>query len=635
MKYLLLRFGLVLHKDVLLLEALVPCVSVKTQSWRTPGLEFSFVKIPVPDQSKNEYIRYILRPNDCFQIEENQFTVQARKTPFDPEIQVASSRPDRVDDIDSRPDVQSSRPSSAVRPSTPVPGSGVAVMETPMANRHQVPLHETERPLTRSPSSTLTKVPAISDEQASADLVESCESPREDNLESQSFGKPIAEGFTPPGDRQKPQCLESPQVDQIRQNHKRSASHDENRGSVKTGVPNIINPQSALAVDEPSSEDVPRKRQKRDVNTRTVRKGADESQNSVRSTIHVEVPDMEEEHVDSKLGPEVHTCPNCHRSFSTPAALKQHLKRVKGCAKLVSSLGGDELEKNKLLTPIAESKTHLMPQDKGLSVSPELSPSRETPRHTLSDYPGLTEPPSSNRSTRSKAQEHQGQDSSQDQIKRVYYASTTNVGESTVYTRFLRQHNIKPVKSITNCDILCTGNGELKRTSNLILAVLMGKQVVTEEWVIQSAKKHEILDPTEFIPESDAREREWGTTLSAAIERGREGLKPLEGWTINFTPSLKKELGNSWTELKGLCLAAGATVHAVIPHTPPSGAASTVVVATSHEPDLSTLEERGWKKVFTKDIITYSVLRGIIDTESDEFIMKPTKKGNTGGKRKK
>lgn len=76
-------------------------------------------------------------------------------------------------------------------------------------------------------------------------------------------------------------------------------------------------------------------------------------------------------------------------------------------------------------------------------------------------------------------------------------------------------------------------------------------------------------------------------------------------------------------------------MHAMIPRKPPSETDSMVVIAASHEPDLSTLEERGWNKVFTKDIITYSVLRGAIDTESDEFVMKPVKKGNAGGKRKK
>lgn len=226
-----------------------------------------------------------------------------------------------------------------------------------------------------------------------------------------------------------------------------------------------------------------------------------------------------------------------------------------------------------------------------------------------------------------------GQGSSQDQVTKVVYASSTSVGESTAYTKFLRQHNVKQVKNVKDCDVLCTGKGELKRTSKLLLAVLTGKEVVTDQWIIQSAEQNQLLDTAEFVPEDQKREQEWGTSIADAIERGRQGLKPFEGWTINFTPSAKKELGSSWSELKEICLVAGVTaVQAMIPRKSPEEMDPTIVIAASNEADQATLEERGWRS-FTKDIITFSALRGGIDADSNEFLA--AKKGNGSAKKAK
>lgn len=183
--------------------------------------------------------------------------------------------------------------------------------------------------------------------------------------------------------------------------------------------------------------------------------------------------------------------------------------------------------------------------------------------------------------------------------------------------------------------MLCLGKGEIKRTSNLLLTVLKGREVVTDQWVIKSAAEKTILDPKGFVPESMARAKEWGTSLADAIARGRRGLKPLEGWTINFTPDAKKELGTSWTELKDLCFAAGVhAVKAMVPKQGPKHDEATVVIAALHEPNLLSLEEIGWR-VFNKDIVTFSILRGGIDPDSDEFLVHPTKTKKGGGRGRK
>ena len=246
------------------------------------------------------------------------------------------------------------------------------------------------------------------------------------------------------------------------------------------------------------------------------------------------------------------------------------------------------------------------------------------------------EPISSGRSMRSSPKITRSDDLPESG-RRIFFASSTTVGDSAVYTKFLRQNHITKAMAMADCDLLCVGKGELKKTSNLINAVLMGKQVVSELWIKESAKKNKLLDESSFYVRDREKEQEWGTTLADAISRGQKGVKPFQNWTVNFTPSAKKELGKSWTELKDICLTAGATaVQAMIPRKSAEELPFTIVVIASKEPDAETIQQRGFR-TFSKDLITGSVLRGEIDESSDEFLVKPeVKKTSTGvGKKRK
>ncbi|KAL8708681.1 MAG: hypothetical protein Q9220_006506 [cf. Caloplaca sp. 1 TL-2023] len=341
---------------------------------------------------------------------------------------------------------------------------------------------------------------------------------------------------------------------------KRSApvDHDGEHPGDDTG--SLLTPD----VQQASSYQGRRKRPRRNSGRQAILEGKDESQNSIRSTIHVEVP----------------------HKVQSPAAIKS----------------------------------------KSMGIKDSSTP-RDSRKHA--------ESPSSNKSSRSMSQMQEGDNGGTKAAIRIFYASSTKVDESTVYTRFLKKQNVKPVKKVNDCDVLCVGKGELKRTSNLILAVLMGKTIVTDQWISQSLKEDHLLDTATFIPEDASRAQDWGTSLADAIERGRHEAKPLRDWTINFTPSAKQELGKSWSELKEICLAGGAAaVQAMIPRKSPAESEDVIVIAASHDPDCTTLEERGWR-IYTKDIITFSVLRGRIDAISDEFLIKSTKKAIGSAKKKK
>lgn len=574
------------------LEAQCNSVWVESHGWTNESSETRFVRLP--SSNAYEHVLRSLAPDEPFRIGDKQYLLQVdQATPLQ-DVQVMSSRPS-TNDADTAIHGQTSETWSDNRPSTPNPESGTAVLETPIAKRHQDPTDPSKlsnTPIEGGASQEKDDLAVASDnvgfnEQANDDdasniidlesksaLVEtgldvlpndgsstqSTESSSHELPHSNVSNEAKANGVNLPEERQTPEA----RIPAQRSPRKRSASPPEDNDDLDEPVQPVTGLASELSAVGQDLEGPPKKRQRRVPTVAT-----EESQNSVKSTIHVELP--------STRGP------------SDPS------KRL-----------------------------HKNPVQSQESSQSTLS----TPRNQRKP----TEPPSSNMSSRATRQGQRGQGSSQDQVTRVVYASSTSVEESTAYTKFLRQHHVKQVKNVKDCDVLCTGKGELKRTSKLLLATLTGKEVVTDQWIIQSAEQNQLLDTAGFVPEDKKRKQEWGTSLADAIERGRQGLKPFEGWTINFTPSAKKELGTSWSELKEICLVAGVTaVHAMIPRKSPEEMDPTIVIAASNEADQATLEERGWR-IFTKDIITFSALRGGIDADSDEFLV--GKKGIGSAKKK-
>ncbi|KAL8665658.1 MAG: hypothetical protein Q9168_007660 [Polycauliona sp. 1 TL-2023] len=577
----------VLHtrQNTLEIEARCDSVWVYSHGWTDDNLKKALVRLS-PSNS-HEHVLRSLAPEEPFRIKDKKYLLQVDRTPPAQDIQVMSSRPTSNDANAPAIHGQDSLPKSD-RPSTPDPGLGTAVMETPATKRHQDPVP------TAPTTSDDPKAPPEEDDQAVAgDSLGPTEQANDIDasniIDLESKPGLVKAGFDLfPNDDASTQTTESSSQEQPHSNlpieheprangeslpeddpipgatvlaerspNKRSASQIiDNAGLNEADQPVTAVLSDASAGDKDPQGPPPKKRQKRVSAAAT-----EESQDSVQSTIHVELPSARTE-ISS-----VHDSEQSHASSTSTTS---------------------------------------------------------TPRNPRK----ATETPSSNRS---RKQGQRGQDSSQDKVTNIVFASSSSLGESTAYNKFLRQHNIKQVKKVNDCDVLCTGKGELKRTSKLLLATLMGKEVVTDQWIIQSADQNQPLDTAKFVPEDKKRKQEWGTSLSEAIKRGREGLKPFEGWTINFTPSAKKELGTSWSELKEICLVAGAAVHALIPRKSPEDTDPTIVIAASNEADQATLDERGWK-VFTKDIITFSALRGGIDADSEEFLV--AKKGNGSGKKK-
>lgn len=203
---------------------------------------------------------------------------------------------------------------------------------------------------------------------------------------------------------------------------------------------------------------------------------------------------------------------------------------------------------------------------------------------------------------------------------KVLFGSTTDIFDSEAYKTPMTKAGIRRVLSVSECDYLCVGKGELKKTAKVISAIASGKPIVTEDWAKECATVRRLLEPAPYLASHPRHKREWGITLAEAIELGKQGLKPLADYLVLITPALKKQLGSAFEEVKQIAEIGGATKVTARPPTSRDQQSTTLVVATDDDPRLVQLLQDRWR-CYTKDLITMSVLRSALDLESDEFLI--------------
>ena len=204
---------------------------------------------------------------------------------------------------------------------------------------------------------------------------------------------------------------------------------------------------------------------------------------------------------------------------------------------------------------------------------------------------------------------------------RVFYASNTNVDNLANVMKALAKQGAHKATKVKDCDYLCVGHGkQLKKSANLVLAVAMGKYVITDNWAKESAAQARILNPLAYLVEDPVHEAEWGIKLREASERGRQNLKPLQDRKILFTPYVSMQSSKNFADIKEIAKLAGASsVLARLPR-PNEQNSRTLIISAQTDPRIDDLRNNGWR-CFTKDIITISVLRGALNTDSDEFLV--------------
>ena len=219
---------------------------------------------------------------------------------------------------------------------------------------------------------------------------------------------------------------------------------------------------------------------------------------------------------------------------------------------------------------------------------------------------------------------------------RIYFASSTTVQTRKDIKDFLKTSMIRTVKSPDKCTHFCVGSkGELKKTSNVVKAVMNGNQVTIDKWLTDSAAKGSLLDPNEYLPDTPS---EWNIDLAEAIQCGREGVSVLKDHLIFFTEDAKEALGDGYEDVRTIVLSAGAVDARCVKRANIKGGefgTSTIYIAKGEDDlDLDQCLAEGLK-VFNRDIVLMSILRGKLDLDSDEFVVREGNVDAKGGQKKK
>jgi hypothetical protein len=270
-------------------------------------------------------------------------------------------------------------------------------------------------------------------------------------------------------------------------------------------------------------------------------------------------------------------------------------------------------EKKRKTSPEQGSK---IPSVDGSPVRPTKSPKGRRPssRHfSRLDEIGATSVPMMpaknlrNPGKSSSANRYAGPD------PRIVFSSSTTIDSKPNLMRFLKKEGGEKVEDIKGATMLCVGRDELKKTAKLILAITSGKDIVTDSWITDSSKAGHLLDTTSYLPLDEKHEKEWGFNLRNAIRRGKVGHKPLDGFKVYFTPSLKSAGGN---DLKEIAVIAGAEWCGSQSKKPSDD--FLVILTGVEDKDREILINKGFR-TFSKELLTVGILRKELGLDSGDF----------------
>lgn len=208
---------------------------------------------------------------------------------------------------------------------------------------------------------------------------------------------------------------------------------------------------------------------------------------------------------------------------------------------------------------------------------------------------------------------------------KVYFASNTTVdGKKTILKTFQELGGVK-VTNINEANIFCVKDNELVKSSSLLQAILHGMHIVNEEWLIGTHQARAFVDPAQFVPSDPDHELEWSFEISSAVKRGRDGFpRLLEGITVWLTVRLKQSLSNKIIrDLSNVASGLGAAdIKHGIPKTRVQRERMTdLVIGIEQDPQATEVGHLG-HKLYEKEILTMAVLRGVLELESTDFMVK-------------
>ncbi|KAF2126941.1 hypothetical protein P153DRAFT_368961 [Dothidotthia symphoricarpi CBS 119687] len=238
----------------------------------------------------------------------------------------------------------------------------------------------------------------------------------------------------------------------------------------------------------------------------------------------------------------------------------------------------------------------------------------------LSDVPEATPPRSQRSSQRSRtspnSEPYDGPD------PRVAFSNSA-LTETSTAVKFLKKNGgtfVDSIKGKHNYNILCVKDGALNKTMKLLQSLALGIPIVTDKWLLESARATHFLALSDYQPLVPEQEREGN------FELGKVWCKPqstFKGYTVYFTPSLRST-HPAFAELEQVCKSVGAKVTKKIG----KGEQLIVLGTDEHDKEAEALMGEG-VVCYNKDLLTNTILRGELDLNSDEFKIK-TKAASAG-----
>ncbi|KAI9718867.1 MAG: hypothetical protein M1828_006556 [Chrysothrix sp. TS-e1954] len=220
---------------------------------------------------------------------------------------------------------------------------------------------------------------------------------------------------------------------------------------------------------------------------------------------------------------------------------------------------------------------------------------------------------------------------------RLAFSNSTIPDRPAIMKFLLAQPGFTIVKSPTpdNYDALLVGAGlPLPKTHKLLMTVALGKPVISDAWLRDSVTNGSLLPTAAYLPVSAGGTKKQITSPDLKPDNiPRNTL--MRNKTLFITPALKREYAREYANVPSL--ASLLSVRAVIckPLRSIDPAPTDVILGSQKEtdPDAIGLMERGLA-VFTKQMLSMSILRGELDIESEEFRMREPagKSGKVQGK---
>lgn len=258
-----------------------------------------------------------------------------------------------------------------------------------------------------------------------------------------------------------------------------------------------------------------------------------------------------------------------------------------------------------------------------VTVDP-VTPSQSTKRQSQSSQKS-----SGSASAHIKLSKQYGSDS-----PRIIFSSSTKIDRNKNIMSFLRKCGGKLVKDITAATMLCVASDQpLKKTANLVMAICMGLDIVTETWLVHSQRKGFLLDAQPYLPKDSQKEGEWKFKLEEAVARGKmRGAMTnlLAGTAVYFLQGLKSLLANNFRDFTKVatCLGADAVRHGLPKGKEGKEEREILILGIVDDAQTIQASEMGYE-VWSKDLLVMGALRGHIE-RTDEFnIAKPMKHEGT------